>query len=279
MLDSSIEIRPVSGALGAEVLGVDLSELLSDHTIAQIRQALLDHLVIFFRGQSITPAQHLAFSRRFGKLSIYPFVEGMQAYPEIVEVVKREEERHNFGGVWHSDTTYLEVPPLGSTLLAKELPANGGDTLFANMYKAFEALSPAMQHRLRGLRAVNASDKADAAAGRTARLDEKPGLSARQSFRALHPVVRTHPESGREALYINAGHTVNFDGFTIEESQPILEYLFAHLTRPEFSCRFQWRAGSMAFWDNRAAQHYAVNDYHGSQRVMHRVTIEGDRPA
>ncbi len=245
--------------------------------MAEIRRALLEHLVIFFRDQPLTPDELVRLARRFGRLDRYPFVEGLPDHPEIVEVVKREDERVNFGGVWHSDTTYLAEPPLGSLLLAKELPEVGGDTAFANMYLAFESLSPAMQSMLDGLVGVNTSAKPDAALTREEAKRDRPGQRS-EPLTAEHPVVRTHPETGRKALFVNRGHTLRFKGFTEAESRPVLDFLFEHLMRPEHTCRFRWRPDSLAFWDNRAAQHYALNDYHGSRRVMHRVTLAGDVP-
>jgi taurine dioxygenase len=274
----AMDVRPVSGALGAEIHGVDLARPLSAAAVRGIRQALLDHLVIFFRDQSLTPAQFKDFAGRFGALSHYPFVRGLPDHPEVIEVKKLEHERVNFGGVWHSDTAYLAEPPMGSMLLAREVPRVGGDTLFANMFAAYEALSPAMQRILAGLRAVNSSAKADVTRTREDRIAESPNAKARELFEATHPTVRTHPESGRKALYVNIAHTVRFEGMTEEESAPLLGYLFQHQVRPEFTCRFRWDVGSLAFWDNRSAQHNPINDYHGERRIMHRVTLAGDRP-
>jgi taurine dioxygenase len=274
----TIGVRPVTSALGAEISGVDISKTLDDETVAEIRAALLQHLVVFFRDQALTPETLLAFARRFGKLARYPFVEGMDAYPDVVEVVKREDEKHNFGGIWHSDTAYLDKPPMGSVLYAVDIPPLGGDTLFANMYSAYETLSDGMKRLIDGLQAVNSAHKPDAALGRVQRVSERPTGKDEVTTLAIHPVVRSHPETGRKALYVNRGHTVKIDGFTEEESRPILEYLFAHQTRPEFTCRFRWTPGAVAFWDNRAAQHNAINDYHGYRRVMRRVTLAGERP-
>jgi taurine dioxygenase len=272
-----MEVRPLSGALGAELLGPDLRRPLDDATVARIRQALLDHLVIFFRDQDLTAAQFLGFARRFGAPIEYPFVKGIEGFPEIIAVAKLEHETVNFGGIWHSDTTYLERPPMGSLLLAREVPPVGGDTLFANMYRAHDTLSEAMQRLLGGLTAVSASSKADTTRTREDRVrsDAKP---AQQEYVAEHPVVRTHPETGRKALYVNVAHTVRFGGMTEDESAPLLEFLYRHQVRAEFTCRFRWAPGSIAFWDNRAAQHNPINDYHGHRRIMHRITLAGDRP-
>jgi taurine dioxygenase len=271
-----MEIRPIAGALGAEVLGVDLSRPLTDESTAEIRRAFLDHLVIFFRDQSLTPAQFIDFARRMGQPIEYPFVKGIEGFPEVIEVKKLEHERHNFGGIWHSDTAYLEIPPMGSMLLAREVPPFGGDTEFANQYLAYEMLSDGMRALLAGLTGINSSAKADVTRTREDRIKEQGG--ERKDYLAEHPVVRTHPETGRKALYVNVAHTARFRGMTEEESAPLLEFLFRHQVKPELTCRFRWRAGSLAFWDNRCTQHNPVNDYHGYRRMMHRITLAGDRP-
>jgi taurine dioxygenase len=266
-----VEIRRLAGALGAEILGVDLSRSIPAQ---EIRQAFLEHQVVFFRDQKLDPAQLMAFARTMGKPIEYPFVKGIPGFPEVIEVKKLEHERHNFGGIWHSDTAYLDEPPMGSMLLAREIPPYGGDTEFASQYLAYEALSAGMKQLLAGLKAVNSSSKADVTRTREDRVKDQA-----RRYEAEHPVVRTHPETGRKALYVNFGHTVRFAGMTEEESAPLLEFLFRHQVKPEFTCRFQWRVGSLAFWDNRCAQHNPVNDYHGHRRVMHRVTLAGDRPS
>jgi taurine dioxygenase len=274
----SIEVRPVSAALGAEIHGVDLSQPLSDSAIAEIRELLLRYIVVFFRDQDLTPDQHVAFARRFGELANYPFVEGMEGHPEIVEVVKKEDETINFGGLWHTDGSYLEEPPLGSLLYAREVPPVGGDTLFANMYLAYDALAVATRERLQGLRAINTAEKPEAAITRTHRIEERPGRGGQRSLQASHPIVRTHPETGRRALYCSDAHTIAIEGMPDIDSGPLLRSLYEVQQRPEHCYRFQWSVGSLAFWDNRASQHNALNDYQGHRRVMHRVTIAGDRP-
>jgi taurine dioxygenase len=276
-VSAAFAVEPVAGALGAEISGLDLSQPLSDETLLALRRTWLEHLVIFFRDQELTPAQFLAFGRRFGDVIEYPFVKGLPDYPEIIPVLKLEHERVNFGGVWHSDTAYLDVPPMASMLVAREIPPHGGDTLFANMYLAYETLSDGMKTLLDGLVAVNSSAKADASRTREDRMKDS-GREVRKDYVAAHPVVRRHPETGRRALYVNVAHTVRFDGMTEEESAPLLDYLFRHQTRPEFTCRFRWRPGSIAFWDNRCAQHNAVNDYAGHRRLLHRITLAGDTP-
>lgn len=271
-----MEIRRVAGALGAEIHGVDVAAELSGAIVADIRRAFLEHLVIFFRDQALSPAQFMAFARRMGTPVEYPFVKGIEGFPEIIEVKKLEHERHNFGGIWHSDTAYLAEPPMGSMLLAREVPAAGGDTEFANQYLAYESLSAGLRRVLDGLIAVNSSAKADVTRTREDRIKEQGGEA--KAYLAEHPAVRTHPETGRKALYVNVAHTVAFKGMTEEESAPLLQYLFRHQVRPEFTCRFRWRVGSLAFWDNRCTQHNPINDYHGHRRVMHRITLAGGRP-
>jgi alpha-ketoglutarate-dependent taurine dioxygenase len=277
-MSHSIGVHPVAGALGAEISGVDLANDLDDETIAALRWAWLDHLVIFLRDQHLSPARFLAFARRFGEPIEYPFVKGLDDFPEIIPVLKREHEHVNFGGVWHSDTAYLDVPPMASMLIAREIPPAGGDTLFANMYLAYETLSEGMQRMLDGLVALNSSAKADASRTREDRLKDTAREDAKKEYLAAHPVVRVHPETGRRALYVNVAHTVGFQDMSPEESAPILEYLFRHQVRPEFTCRFRWRAGSIAVWDNRCAQHNAINDYPGHRRLLHRITLAGDKP-
>jgi len=274
----TIEVKRIAGALGAEIHGVDLRQALADEAVAEIRRAFLEHLVIFFHDQDLTPAQYMAFARCMGKPIEYPFVKGIAGFPEMIEVKKLEHERHNFGGVWHSDTAYLEAPPMGSMLLAREVPPHGGDTEFANQYRAYETLSPGLQRLLAGLVAVNASTKADASRTREDRASAETRGETPPTYVAEHPVLRTHPETGRKALYVNVGHTVRFKDMTDEESAPLLGFLFRHQVRAELTCRFGWRVGSLAFWDNRCTQHNPVNDYHGFRRVMLRITLAGDRP-
>src|SRR5579883_1726454 len=199
MAASDLRIEPLSGAIGAEIRGVDLARPLDEESVAALRRALLDHLVIFFREQPLAPEQFLAFARRFGRVIEYPFVGSLERYPEITPVVKLEDERVNFGGVWHSDTAYLPEPPMGSMLLAREVPAYGGDTLFANMYLAYETLSAGLRRALDRLVAVNSSTKADASRTREDRIRSAPTARSREDLEAEHPVVRTHPETGRKA--------------------------------------------------------------------------------
>jgi alpha-ketoglutarate-dependent taurine dioxygenase len=278
MAKSKIEVRPIAGGIGAEISGVDLGKELTEETVADIRRAWLDHCVIFFRDQDLPPARFLAFAKRFGKVVEYPFIKGLEEFPEIIPVIKLEHEKANFGGIWHSDTAYLEAPPMGTMLIAREVPPVGGDTLFASGYLAYEALSEGMKGLLDGLVGINTSAKADVSRTREDRVKDSQRADAKKEYVGEHPVVRTHPETGRKALYANVGHTLRFKDMTVEESTPILEFLFQHQVRPEFTCRFSWRPGSLAFWDNRCALHNPVNDYHGHRRVMHRITLAGDKP-
>jgi alpha-ketoglutarate-dependent taurine dioxygenase len=273
----AIRVEPLAGALGAEITGVDLTSGLRDDVVAEIRRAWLEHLVVFFRDQVLGPDEFLAFARCIGEPVEYPFIKGIEGFPEIISVTKLPHETVNFGGIWHSDTAYLERPPMATMLLAREVPPFGGDTMFSNMYAAYETLSPGMQRLLRGLRAENSSALADVSKTREDRIRDQ-GWDDGQQYSAEHPVVRTHPETQREALYVNPAHASSFADMTYDESRPLLEYLFRHSTRPELTCRFRWRVGSLALWDNRCAMHNPINDYHGYRRVMHRITLAGDVP-
>lgn len=271
-----IAIEPLSGALGAVIRGVDLAAL-DEPTFAAINAAFLRYGVVFFEEQDLDPAQYIAFARRFGALAEYPFAKGLEGFPEIVEIIKEPHQTSNFGGMWHADTTYQPNPPKATMLYAVETPSAGGDTLFADMRRAYDTLSEGMRTLLDGLQAVNSSSlNASALRGQhlqTGSMDAK--AEAKPVLEATHPVVLVHPESGRRALYVNPSHTVHFVGMTREESLPILEFLYAHTIKPEFTCRFRWKPGSLAVWDNRAAQHCAINDYDGHRRVMRRITIGG----
>ncbi|MEQ9334557.1 TauD/TfdA family dioxygenase [Thalassobaculum sp.] len=278
MRQNSIAVSPVAGAIGAEIAGVDLAQDLSDDTVGAIRQALLDHLVIFFRDQEFTPDRFLAFATRFGEPMVYPFVKGLDTHPEITPILKKEEDRSNFGGLWHSDTVYQQTPPMGTILYGIEIPPYGGDTEFANQYLAYETLSAPLRNFLDGLSAVHISGKGAVQKTRTDMMKHSSAGLKGDELVSRHPVVRTHPETGRKALYVNVAHTTHFEGMTEEESQPILDFLFRHQVKPEFTCRFRWKKGSVAFWDNRCTQHNPINDYHGFRRLMHRITLVGDTP-
>ncbi len=276
MRNSRVEVRPTAGALGAEILGIDLSRQLDDSEVRELRAAFNEHGVIFFREQNISPEQHIAFAERFGQININRFFKAAPDYPQIAEVRKEREQKTNIGGGWHTDHSYDQVPALGSILLAREVPPFGGDTLFASMSHAYEALSDGLKRTLEQLRAVHSSRHVFGAAARQAKaVDNRIGNADNATQDASHPVVVRHPETGRKTLYVNPGFTLHFEGWTAEESKPLLDFLYAHAARPEFQTRFRWREGSIAFWDNRATWHFAVNDYHGERRLMHRITLEG----
>ncbi|MEZ7978500.1 MAG: TauD/TfdA family dioxygenase [Myxococcota bacterium] len=273
---SAIEIKPLTVTIGAEIHGVDLREPLDSAETSQIRKALLDHLVVFFRDQDITPAQHVAFGQQFGELCFPPFMTDHGNDPAIL-VLDQKAPRGEGTDTWHSDNTFMTEPPLGSILKAIELPALGGDTCFASAYAAYESLSPAIQSFVDGLTAVHdltATLERANAAGHT-QADIKAIL--KESPPVEHPVVRTHPETGRKALFVNANSTTRIVGLSERENELLLPFLCGHIGSPEFQCRFKWAPHSIAFWDNRAAQHLAVPDYE-ERRVMHRVTLAGDRP-
>jgi taurine dioxygenase len=272
-----IQVRPVSNALGAEVAGIDLSREIRENALAELRRAFAEYGVLFFRDQDLTPEDHVRFARCWGEININRFFTPVAGYPMIAEVRKEPEQRTNIGGGWHTDHSYDDIPALGSLLYAREVPERGGDTLFASMYQAFAALSPGMQKMLLGMNAVHSSRHVfGAEANRPPDLAQRLGNNELATQDAVHPVVITHPLSGRKTLYVNPGFTVSFEGWTAEESRPLLDYLYRHAARPEFVYRFSWRPGSLAFWDNRATWHYAVNDYYGQRRLLHRITVEGE---
>ncbi|WP_298216553.1 TauD/TfdA family dioxygenase [Acidocella sp.] len=278
--ERGLTVRRLAGAIGAEIKDVTISPDLPEETIAAIREVWLRHGVVFFHDQeALGPKAFADFARRFGEVTEYPFVKGLAEAPEVIPIIKLEHETTNFGGLWHTDTAYLDSPPMATLLIAREVPPYGGDTLFASGYAAYDALSEGMKRMLGPLRAVNSSVKAETTKTREDRLRDSARADAQDIYEAEHPVVRTHPETGRKALYVNYGHTTRFAGMTEAESAPLLDYLFTHQARPEFTCRFSWRPGSLAFWDNRCVLHNPVNDYHGFRRVMHRVILAGDRPA
>lgn len=279
---NAIEVTPLTGALGAEIRGVDLSQQLSNRVLEEIHQAFLDNLMIYFRGQTLTPQQQIAAARHFGEPAQYPFLKGLPDAPQVSELLKTEKDTVNFGGVWHSDTAYKPEPDMGSLLYAKEVPEAGGDTMFANMYLAYETLSPGMKRMIEGVVGVNSSERLYKG-GRATYVKGIDGMKdafqeEAQTYESEHPIVRTHPLTGRKALYLSKAHTVRFKDMTEEESRPLIDLLADHAVRPEFTCRLRWEQGTLAIWDNRCTQHFAVNDYSRKRRYMHRVTIAGDRP-
>jgi taurine dioxygenase len=272
----SLQIRRTSGALGAEISGVDLSQDLPDETIAAIRQALVQHQVIFFRDQDLTPAQQVAFGARFGPLNIHPYVAGMAGQPEVMEIIKEPSDKINFGGGWHSDMSFLETPAIGSILYAVELPEWGGDTLFASQAAAYDALSPGLQATLEGLSGVHSASREYSAQGASAQKRGAMQVAEADGYvgEYVHPMVLVHPETGRKALYVNPAFTLRIDGWKTRESKALLDYLFDHCRYEAFTTRFQWAKGSVAFWDNRSVWHFALNDYPGQRRHMRRVTVD-----
>jgi len=279
--ETTLEITPISGALGAEIRGVNLAEDLGDAIIHEIRQALLDYLVIFFRDQELTPEQHIRFAKKFGTLDEHDFVRGLPEHPEILRLVREADEKgHNFGGSWHSDVTYQEAPSLGSVLYALDVPPVGGDTLFANQYLAYETLSAGMKDLLDGLICVHCAKRIFGLESLSSKSFQNMIVeqSAKADTEMEHPVVRTHPETGRKGLFVNVNFSTRFKEMTVAESAPLMNFLFEHSHKEAFTCRFKWQKGSVAFWDNRSVMHLALNDYNGHRREMHRVTVAGDRP-
>jgi len=276
---TDLDISPLAGALGATVHGLDLSEDLDDGTIAAIRQAFVEHHVLVFRDQEITPEQQMGFGRRFGELDTHPFVVGNAQFPEVIDVVTEPDDIINFGGGWHTDVTFLEQPDLGSILYAVDVPEGGGDTLFSNQHAAYNALSDTMKEMLDGQVGIHSAGPQYAAGGSStvhkAMETRAPDLA---SAFVAHPVIRTHPESGEKALYVNGAFTVSIAGLHGDESANLLRFLLRHAVKEPFTCRLQWEPGTLAMWDNRSVQHYALYDYAGKRRHMRRVTVKGDRP-
>jgi taurine dioxygenase len=279
-----ITVKRTSGALGAEIRGVDLSEPLPQAVFDEIYATWLEHHVIYLRDQDIDPGQHLAFGRRFGDIHIHPFNKGLVEHPEVLEILKTEDMTMNNGSRWHSDQMYTAKPAKATMLVAREMPVQGGDTQFSNLHLSYEALSPAMQKMLAGLKGVNNGDsrkyhkftreeRAKMGIGTMPQKDQPEDVQTV----SVHPLVRTHPETGRKALYFGS-HTERVDNMTEAESDALLQFLTAHATRPEFVYRHHWEEGTLTIWDNRCLQHIAINDYHGHRRCMHKITIAGDAP-
>jgi taurine dioxygenase len=268
-----VALQPLSPTIGAEVSGVDLAADLDDETIAEVRRALLEYKVIFFRDQHVSTEQHIDFARRFGELETHPFAPQKDGYPEVL-LLEKNEQMGGYENVWHSDVTWRLQPSLGSVLRARTVPEVGGDTLFCDMYAAYEGLDDDVRASLAGLRAVHDFTHTFGRA-----FDPEALAQKQKEFPpAEHPVVRTHPETGRKALYVNAAFTSHVLGMARDESRRLLDLLYRQAAVPEYQCRFRWRADSIAFWDNRAVQHYAASDYWPQRRVMERVTIIGDTP-
>ncbi|MGE3650242.1 MAG: TauD/TfdA dioxygenase family protein [Reyranellaceae bacterium] len=279
----TIEVKPLAGALGAEVGGVKLKAVKDNRTWDEINRAFLDHKVLVFRDQGLSPDDIMAVGGRFGEPSYYPFVTGMDGYPYIFEVIKEPSETRNFGGGWHSDTTYLEKPPLATLLYAVETPASGGDTVFANTAAAYDALSDGMKSLIAPLKGIYSAGLKRS--GGRANIHRQVGAMKIQNaeqadtYEAIHPIARTHPETGRKALYVSKGHTIRIESMSEDESRPLIDYLADHSTRLEFTCRVRWEPGTLTVWDNRCTQHNAINDYHGQRRRMQRLTVGAQVPA
>ena len=265
--------------VGAEITGVDIREL-SENEFEGVKTAFTENGLIFFRDQNLSETDHIAFARRWGEININRFFTANDKYPEIAMVTKEENQEQNIGGGWHTDHSYDQEPALGSILVAKELPESGGDTWFTSMYKAYESLSDGLKHTLSSMRAVHSArhafgsqsgyNRSESTQGRIGNSDVADAMDE-----PVHPVIIEHPLSGKKALYVNGAFTRHFEGWSVEDSQPLLDYLYSVAAKDEFVTKFQWRPGSVAFWDNRATWHFAQNDYQGHRREMHRITIEG----
>ena len=278
---ASLDLRPLSGSLGAEIYGIDLARL-DDDGFAALYAAFVTYQVLCIRDQDLTPEQYLDFAHLWGDIHQHPYMQHLDDYPGILEIIKTETDTKAFGNAWHSDQMFTETPAKCTMLYAKEVPEVGGDTLFANMYAAYDALSAGMQTTLAGLRGWNTGDreKLRSRSAQTSQVQKQPSQMTERSpgnarNENAHPLVRTHADSGRKSLYLG-GHTLGIDGWTPEESEPVLNFLKRHIIRPEFTCRVSWEVGSLTLWDNRCVQHYAVNDYAGQRRRMHRITIQGE---
>jgi taurine dioxygenase len=288
-----MRVRPLAGALGAEIEDVRL-DALDAESFDQLHAAFLEYLVIFVKDQRLEPGDLVEFARRFGELDVRPYtvpvpLDQNPDHPEVLEVRKEPDDHGvNFGGSWHADVTFRENPYLGSLLYALEVPPAGGDTLWTNLYLAFETLSPGLQTLLGGLKArhsswrdANPQRMATHYGVKTANINLSAAerlLENAENGEALHPVVRTHPETGKRSLFVNRAYTKHFEDMTVEESEPLLKLLYAHCIRPEFTCRYRWQPRTLALWDNRCTLHNPLNDYHGHRRVLHRVSIHGARP-
>ena len=274
----SINVKPLSGYVGVEIDGINLKKI-SEEQFVEIKMAFGEYGVIFFRNQSLLPQEEITFAEYWGKININRFFTNLEGYPKIALVSKEPDQKKNIGGSWHTDHTYDLEPAMGSILFAHQVPKNGGDTMFSSMYAAYESLSDGLKDTLKNLYGIHSSRHVFGKS-RAERNDDTVGRiinSDQANQDAIHPVIITHPETGRKALFVNPTFTLGFQGWSDEESKSLLQYLYSHATKPEFTCRFKWEEGSIAFWDNRSTWHLAVNDYHGERRLMHRITIDGTR--
>ena len=275
---STINIKPLSGNIGAEIDGVNLKKI-SKEQFKEIKIVFGEYGVIFFRNQNLSPEEEIIFAELWGEININRFFTSLEGYPKIALVSKEPDQKKNIGGAWHTDHTYDLEPAMGSILFAHQVPKKGGDTLFSSMYAAYETLSDGLKDTLKNMYGRHSSRHVFGTS-RAERNDDTVGRiinSDKAKQDAIHPVVITHPQTGKKALFVNPTFTLGFDGWSDEESKPLLSYLYSHATKPEFTCRFKWEEGSIAFWDNRSTWHLAVNDYNGQRRLMHRITINGTR--
>lgn len=276
---SRFQIRPLTPTIGAVIEGVDLAQRMDDEQLAEIRAALLAHQVIFFEDQHMSPVQHRDFAARFGALHTHPLYPGVPEAPELF-ILDNHADNPTDNDSWHTDVTFIETPPMASILYAKHLPATGGDTIWSNMKAAYEALSPTFREFLSGLDAVHDFARGFPQRGIVAKGagEDRHAKAMAENPPVLHPVVRTHPETGEDGLFVNFGFTERIKGLRRKESDAILGMLFEHIQKPEFLVRWRWSDNAVAFWDNRVTQHYAVNDYLPHRRIMNRATVLGDRP-
>ena len=275
---STINVKPLSGNIGAEIDGVNLKKI-SKEQFKEIKIVFGKYGVIFFRNQNLSPEEEIIFAELWGEININRFFTNLEGYPKIALVSKEPDQKKNIGGAWHTDHTYDLEPAMGSILFAHQVPKKGGDTLFSSMYAAYETLSDGLKDTLKNMYGRHSSRHVFGTS-RAERKDDTVGRiinSDKAKQDAIHPVVIAHPQTGKKALFVNPTFTLGFDGWSDEESKPLLNYLYSHATKPEFTCRFKWEEGSIAFWDNRSTWHLAVNDYHGQRRLMHRITINGTR--
>ena len=275
---STINVKPLSGNIGAEIDGVNLKKITKEQ-FKEIKIVFGKYGVIFFRNQNLSPEEEIIFAELWGEININRFFTNLEGYPKIALVSKEPDQQKNIGGAWHTDHTYDLEPAMGSILFAHQVPKKGGDTIFSSMYAAYETLSDGLKDTLKNMYGRHSSRHVFGTS-RAERNDDTVGRiinSDKAKQDAIHPVVITHPQTGKKALFVNPTFTLGFDGWSDEESKPLLNYLYSHATKPEFTCRFKWEEGSIAFWDNRSTWHLAVNDYHGQRRLMHRITINGTR--